>query len=288
MALKFNLKKILVPTDFSARAMGALHYAAAMAKHSDAEIVLLHVVEQYEHNTDLGQVIDLTETLRKAIQDKLIEIKNENMDLWGIKISVEVASGKIYKQIYRTLQNKDIDLVVMGTHGSSGIDSFEKFILGSNAYRIVRMAQCPVITVRHAREEVSFKKVVLPLDTTKETKDKVASAIKIARVFGATIHLVGVSSRFEELRLGAEKLQDQLEDVAWSIQDAGVPVVTEYLKSENVVKAINNYAKKIEADLIMIMTAEESAIAEFALGSSARKIITESHIPVMSIKPGYQ
>lgn len=288
MPLKFNLKKILVPTDFSARAMGALHYAAAMAKHSDAEIVLLHVVEHYEHNTDLNQVIDLTETLRKAIQDKLIEIKNENMDLWGIKISVEVASGKIYKQIYKTLQKQDIDLVVMGTHGSSGIDSFEKFILGSNAYRIVRMAQCPVITVRHAKDEVSFKKIVLPLDTTKETKDKIASAIKIARVFGATIHLVGVTSRFEELRLGAEKLQNQLEDVAWSIQDAEVPVVSEYLKGDNVVKAINKYAKQIDADLIMIMTAEESAIAEFALGSSARKIVTESHVPVMSIRPGYQ
>lgn len=290
MTLKFNLKKILVPTDFSENAMGALRYAAAMAKHSDAEIILLHVIEDYEHNVNLNQVINLNETLRKAVSDKLMEIKNENMDLWGIKISVKIDNGKIYRKINRTIEQEGIDLVVMGTHGISGFESFEKFILGSNAYRIVRMAtSCPVITVRNGRAaEVSFKKIVLPLDTTKETKDKVASAIKIAKIFGSTIHLVSISTRLELLGSTHEKLRDQLDDVAWEIQDAGVPVVTEVRKSENVAKSVMDYAEKIDADLIIIMTADESKLTNFAFGSSARTVISESKIPVLSIRPGYK
>ncbi len=288
MTLKFNLKKILVPTDFSDNAMGALHYAAAMAKHSDAEIILLHVIEDYEQNTNLNQVINLNETLRKAVADKLLEIKNENMDLWGIKISVRIDNGKIYRRINSFLENENVDLVVMGTHGSSGFENFEKFILGSNAYRIVRMATCPVITIRDGKHHTNFKKIVLPLDTTKETKDKVASAIKIAKVFGATIHLVSVSTRLEMLTSSHEKLRDQLEDVAWEIQDAGVPVVTEVRKSDNVAKAVMEYAEKIDANLLIIMTADESQLSNFAFGSSARTVISESHIPVLSIRPGYK
>lgn len=288
MTLKFNLKKILVPTDFSDNAMGALHYAAAMAKRSDAEIVLLHVIEDYEQNTNLNQVINLNETLRKAVADKLLEVKNENMDLWGIKISVRIDNGKIYRRINRLLETEEFDLVVMGTHGSSGFESFEKFILGSNAYRIVQMATCPVITIRHAKENTEFKKIVLPLDTTKETKDKVASAIKIAKIFGATIHLVSISTRLEMLTNWKEKLNEQLDEVAWEIQDAGVPVVTEIRKSESVAKSVMDYAEKIDADLLIIMTADETKLSNFAFGSSARTVISESQIPVLSMRPGYK
>lgn len=288
MALKFNLKKILVPTDFSAHAMAALHYAAAMAKHSDAEVILYHVVENYEHNVDLNQVINLNETLRKAISDKMLEIKNENMDLWGIKINVMIENGKIHKKIYKVLKEENIDLVVMGTHGSTGMESFEKFMLGSNAYRVVRIAECPVITVREAPENVAFKKIVLPLDTSKETKDKVASAIKIARVFSATIHLVSVSSRFDEFMTGWDKLKKQLQEVKIQIEEAGVPVVQEAIRNDNVAKSVLDYAERVEADLVIIMTAEENKLAEFTLGSSAKKIITQSPIPVLSIRPGYK
>lgn len=249
---------------------------------------MLHVVENYEHNVDLNQVINLNETLRKAISDRMLEIKNDNMDLWGIRVNVKIENGKIHRMINKVLEAEHIDLVVMGTHGSTGMDSFEKFMLGSNAYRVVRSAECPVITVRQAQEGVAFKKILLPLDTSKETKDKVTSAIKIARVFGATIHVVSVSSRFDEFMTGKEKLKKQLQEVSEQIEEAGVPVVKKAIRHENVANSVLEYSHEIDADLIIIMTAEENKLAEFALGSSAKKVITESPIPVLSIRPGYK
>lgn len=288
MALKFNLNKILVPTDFSEHSLSALHYAAAMAKHSDAEIILLHVMENYGDNVALNQVINLTDTIKKAVNDKLMQIKTDNVNLWGIKITVRLETGKIHTAITDILAKEGIDLVVMGTHGSSGIDSIEKYLLGSNAYRIIRVAECPVITVRESKGEVHFKKIVLPLDTTKETKGKVASAIKIAKVFGATIHIISVSTRWDEWRVGGDKMKKQFEEVSAEIQKAGVPVVTKVIRKDDIAESVLAYAQQVNADLIIIMTSAESKLAEFTVGSSARDIISESMIPVLSIRPGYK
>ena len=281
--MKFNLKKILVPTDFSPHSLSALHYAAAMAKHSDAEVILLHVLENYSENTALSQVINVTEAIKKAVTNKLTEIKNNNMDLWGIPISVRMETGKIHKVIIDLVDQGGVDLVVMGTHGSSGIGNLEKYIVGSNAYRIVRVANCPVITVREevGRQEggVKFGNIVLPLDTTKETKDKVKSAIKIAKVFKAKIHLISV---------GGPKLKEQLEEVGKKIILSGVPVVTKIIKGKDVSKAVVDYAAEVNADLIIIMTREESQLIEMTLGSNARKVVEQSMIPVLSIHPGYE
>jgi nucleotide-binding universal stress UspA family protein len=288
MALKFNLKKILVPTDFSEHSLGALHYAAAMAKHSDAEIVLLHVMESYAENVALNHAINLTDTIKKAVNEKLMQIKTENMDLWGIKISMRLENGKIYKVITDVLEEEKIDLVVMGTHGSSGINTLEKYILGSNAYRIIRVAECPVITVRESKEEAKFKTIVLPLDTTKETKDKVASVVKIAKVFGATVHVISVSTRWDEWRIGGDKMKAQLEEVSEEIKKAGVLVVSKVIRKEDITESVLDYAKSVNADLLVIMTSAESKLAEFTVGSSARTVISESSIPVLSIRPGYK
>lgn len=288
MALKFNLKKILVPTDFSPHSLSALHYAAAMAKHSDAEIILLHVMENYQDNAALNQVINVANAIKKEVNAKLMQIKTENMDLWGIKITVRLESGKIYKGITDVLNEEGIDLVVMGTHGSSGVDSIERYILGSNAYRVIRVAECPVITVRESKEATKFKTIVLPLDTTKETKDKVASAIKIARVFGSTIHVISVSTRWDEWRVGGDKMKNQLEEVSAEIKKAGVPVVTNVIRKEDIANSVLEYAKEVSADLIIIMIRAESKLAEFTVGSSARDIVSESPIPVLTIRPGYK
>ncbi|MDX2001752.1 MAG: universal stress protein [Chitinophagales bacterium] len=128
--LKFNLKKILVPTDFSPHSLNALHYAAAMAKYSDAEVVLLHVIEHYQENTAINHIIDVNAAIKKEINKKLMEIKNDNTDLWGIPINIRLENGKIHKIIHHIIEQEGVDLIVMGTHGSSGVGDFGKFLLG--------------------------------------------------------------------------------------------------------------------------------------------------------------
>src|SRR6187399_2676121 len=129
-----TINKILVPIDFSEISIHALEYAALIARQAEAEILLLHVFESYSHNTMLEMVVDFTDIMEKGIQDKMDEIKSKNANLKGVTIHSKVATGKIHSEIERVAREEDIKLIVMGTHGVSGVTNIAKFIIGSNAY----------------------------------------------------------------------------------------------------------------------------------------------------------
>ncbi len=282
MSIKFDLKKILVPTDFSTLSLSALHYAAKIAKHSDAEIVLLHVMETYEQNVELNAVIDLDKLVQEAVDKKLTELKNQNIDLWGIPIRVELQKGKVYSRIRKYVRDSKVDLVVMGTQGAKSIS---RSVLGTNASRTVQFAACPVITISREQDKPDFKKLVLPLDTTKETKQKVDAAIKIAKVFGSEIHLVSVSTYLEEFTGGVGRLEVDLKEVGSRITEEGIAVKVKTLRYESVATAVMEYSQKIDADLVLIMTRQEGRLNDMFIGSSARKLISESKVPILSFQP---
>jgi nucleotide-binding universal stress UspA family protein len=283
--LKFNLKKILVPTDFSELSMTALRYAAAMAHHSDAEIILLHVMQPYEHAAALKNIIDFESVVQKAVEAKMQEISRQKSDLLGLPIHVKVVQGKVYEEVEKYATDESIDLVVMGTHGAGGIGDLERFVLGTNAYRVVHVSKAPVITLREAKENIVFENIVLPLDMTKETKQKVDQAIKIAKVFGSTIHVISVTTFFDEYRYNVSEIKAQLQEVADKVSDAGIKVMTAMLRHDDIADSINEYSKTVNADLVIIMTRQEGKVNEFVIGSSARKVITECKVPVLSLRP---
>jgi nucleotide-binding universal stress UspA family protein len=283
--LKFNLKKILVPTDFSDLSLTALRYAASMAKHSDAEITLLHVMQPYEHEAILNKIIDFKGTLQKAIQEKLNEIKKATPDLLGVPVTVKIVEGKIYEAIENIVKEEDLDLIVMGTHGAGGLGNLEKYVLGTNAYRTVHVSGCPVITLREVKEKIAYDNIILPLDMTKETKQKVDTAIKIAKVLGSTIHVVSVTTFVDEFRYNLSEIKGLLQEVADKVKAAGVKVVTEMLRHDDIADSILKYSEEVNADLVVIMTRQEGKLNDIVVGSSARKIITKSKVPVLSLRP---
>lgn len=283
--LKFNLKKILVPTDFSELSLTALRYAASMAKHSDAEIILLHVMQPYEHEAILNKIIDFKGTLQKAIEEKLNDVKASNSDLLGVPVRVKITEGKIYESIEKIVSEEELDLIVMGTHGAGGLGNLEKYVLGTNAYRTVHISGCPVITLREIKEKVAYENILLPLDMTKETKQKVDTAIKIAKVLGSAIHVISITSFMDEFRYNVTEIKNQLDEVAEKVSAAGVKVFTNMLRNDDVADTVIEYSQEINADLVIIMTREESKLNDMVVGSSARKIITESKVPVLSLRP---
>jgi nucleotide-binding universal stress UspA family protein len=283
--LKFNLKKILVPTDFSDLSTTALRYAASMAKHSEAEIILLHVMQPYEHEAILNKIIDFKGTLQKAIQDKLNEIKVNTPDLLGVNVRVKIVEGKVYETIEKIVKEEDLDLVVMGTHGAGGLGNLEKYVLGTNAFRTVHVSGCPVITLKEVKDKITYDNIVLPLDMTKETKQKVDTTIKIAKVLGSTVHVIAVTTFVDEFRYNITEIKGLLDEVADKVKEAGIKVVTKMLRNDDIADSITEYAADINADLVIIMTRQETKMNERVLGSSARKIITGSKVPVLSIRP---
>lgn len=281
--MKLSIKKILVPIDFSDISLNALDYAATIARVSGGEITLLHVVESYSYNTKMKQAIAMNDILEKGINDKIDEIKQSSKHLAGVKIKSKVKSGKIHDQIQKVATQINADLIVMGTHGASGVRNIGKYILGSNAYRTLSNSPCPVLSIREQKNNIRFKDIVLPLDSSKETKQKVSMAIEWAKLFESTIHVIAVTAFFQELLVEFKDMKKMVEDVTAMIEKAGVPYTSKLIREKGISESVINYAEKVNADLIFIVTKKSSTLTDMVMGSAARTVVSDSSVPVLSI-----
>lgn len=280
-----HISKILVPIDFSDQSIIALSQSYNLAREYNADIALLHVIED---SGALGSIFSSQqdESLRKDIQVKLDELASGVEKKTKRKVETLIARGKAYEKIAEVAQMLDAIFIIMGCsavpHGIKG-----RFI-GSNALRVVRESSIPVISVKGKHHRDGCKNIVLPLDLTKETREKVSKAIEIAKLGNrAAIRVVSVLFTTDEFVVN--RLTRQLSQVKNFIEKEGVECTAEIIKGskgeDSLAKNIIDYANKVEGDLIMIMTQQEVDFTEFFIGSSAQEIILNSDIPVLSIVP---
>jgi nucleotide-binding universal stress UspA family protein len=149
-----DLHRILVPTDFSKFSQSALTYGAAFAEKFGAELHLLHVVQDLalfipDAITVAPPIAPPVEQFLAAARAAMERVVEEN-DLKRLNVRPEVREGTPFYEIIRFAQETNIDLIVMGTHGHSGL---AHVLLGSTAEKVVRKAPCPVLTVRHPEHE---------------------------------------------------------------------------------------------------------------------------------------
>jgi nucleotide-binding universal stress UspA family protein len=148
-----QLKSILCPTDFSEYSRNALRYALALAGAFGAKVILLHVIEpiqvpvEYNFGISLGPEIDESSeaALRRKLHD-LVDIAHRAT----VDVEERLVRGAPFAEIVRCARDEKIDLVVIATHGLSGI---AHLLLGSTAEKVVRKAPCPVLTVKHPEHE---------------------------------------------------------------------------------------------------------------------------------------
>jgi nucleotide-binding universal stress UspA family protein len=152
-----DLHRILVPTDFSKSSANALTYGSAFADKFGAELYLLHVVQDLALFVPeaimlappmVPPVEQFVAAARAALDRAVRDLATAN-----VRIIPEVAEGTAFEEIIRFAREKNIDLIVMGTHGHTGL---KHLFLGSVAEKVVRRAPCPVLTVRHPEHEFVF------------------------------------------------------------------------------------------------------------------------------------
>ena len=277
-----SASKILVPIGFSKQSLIALGQACNLAKIKQSKVVLLSVIEEQSMIESLF-LDDKTDELKNKVQLKLENIAEEYQARYSIDIDVMVAKGRVYEQVNEVSQLISADLIVMGTNGAS--TRVKKFI-GSNAERVVRLSRCPVITIKGDYHRDGCQNIVLPLDLEKETKEKVTYALEYARYWNATIRVVSVVLKNNsEAR---EKLSKNLIQVKNFITNANVECTAELLEGEEkqtLGDFVFNYQKKVDADLIIIMNKKEELSFTNNISVTARYIINNSQVPVMSIRP---
>lgn len=276
----FKIEKILIPIDFSETAFIAIEHAAYIAQTFKAELVLLHVVERHWEQFSIIQpemVVPNPSEITNIIEKKLEQIAADVFSKYNVKSTSITSNGSIFSEIISVADEHDIDLIIMGTHGTKG---FVEFFIGSNTYKVVTQSFCPVLSVQKHAEKVGFKNIVLPIDDSLHSRQKVTPAVTFAKAFGATIHIVGLHESG-----GDKKFELKIEQIEEYVKKSGLQCTRKIFKDTNQAKISQEYAKAINADLIIIMTDQDENITGRLLGSYAQQIVNHSAIPVISIPP---
>jgi len=282
MSQTSDKKMILVPIDFTEITFVALDQALNLAKVINGSVTLIYVIEDHGFFNKYISSKEQDE-IKKNTEAKLNELSSSKSEESGIEIKTMIAKGKIYEKINEIAEMVNATLILMGTSGSMGIMKF----IGSNTLRVIRESKIPVISIKGKEIKEGLETILLPLDLTKETKEKVAKAIWLSKLYGgASITVVSVATTSDSALLSKIKRQEQ--QVKNFLQEKGIQCTTEQISdtgNKSLSETILDYAGEVDAGVIMIMTQQETDITEMFIGSLAQAIINNSEIPVMSVVP---
>lgn len=277
---EFKVDRIVVPTDFSESAYVAIDHAVDLAKKFEAEITLIHVLETGAYQGIFSPSKKTEYSELEETQTKLQEDAHKLETDTGISVSQEVVRGRIHEEIVRLGEEHKADLIVMGTHGSSG---WEEFFVGSNAFKVVTQSSVPILTIQDQATSPDCTSIILPLDTTAETRQKVPYAAAMAKKFGAAVHMAAlISDDTKEVRHDFEIKNNHIKEY---FEREGVEYTESTLVGSNLATMTMNFAESKKGNLIVMMTEQESNLTGFLMGPFAQQIVNHSKIPVLSISP---
>lgn len=269
------MKTIIVPLDFSNESLAGLNMSMMLAEKSGANIQMVHVISKNADNN-----IELFEKENQLAKRKFEEIVLKCKESGKINCALDytIKEGKIFSEISDYADKFEDSLIVLSTHGESG---FDEFFIGGNAYKIISQSKHhPVITVRKSRISSNIDKIVLPLDITRQTREKVPFTVKLAKLFNSEINLITVKS--SHLKSIDNRLHKYAEQVSSYLEAHKINHSVEHLYGSNLTDTILDYAVSVNADLISIMTEQEKSVSNLLLGTYAHQMINKSYIPVLA------
>lgn len=254
---------LLIPIDFTEQSILAIKQAYNLAKYTHSRIVLLHTYEKVgeERYEELKAITKQTEA-ESGVPTEFTNVK-----------------GDIYSEVPRIAEEINATLVIVGLESQMSA----KNIIGSSASKMIRECTVPVISIRGKEHKDGCENILLPLDLSRESREKVDVAVQFANYFGASIRILGVFS------LSDAAYENQLlaysHQVKQYIKGKGISCSNKSIASDSVAETIVEYANKIESDLIVIMNKPNLSIKEFFSGTEAQKVVDISNLPVMTINP---
>ena len=256
--MDYKFKKILIGYDNSRASEVALDKALQTCRAFGSDLYVVNVKTP------------------KSTQGDYSAIVNEKALRYGVKIHYIERRGNVSKEIAGTERDIGADLIFMGAHGKKG---FQPYWVGSNTGRVVSASSCPVITVQEDAANMSFKDIILPLDDSMETRQKVPYAVVMAKGFNATIHVLAISKdKSEDTKRRIEAYSRQTEIY---FDERNVPYTLELRQGINVPQGCIDYAVEKKAGLIMMMTGTDGG--GWFMGTYAQQLINHSTIPICAI-----
>lgn len=294
-----RIGKILFPTDFSDCAKQAFPFALFFTREFQSELHMLHCVD-LDKDKPYGSIIhhlpnieEIFSSLKEDIDKKMTE-RIETHETEGLNIiKAKVQENYSSDAILTYSKKNDIDLIVMGTHGRRGLGYA---FLGSVASEVVRMANCPVLTIREKKENKPFigeGYILVPVDFSEHSIKALQYACEIAMKYNSRLDIIHV---IEEVaypeaygiaksitKIIKEKSHKELQKICQEVVGSKVKYYT-YAVAGNSPYEILNFAQKNKSELIVISTHGLTGLKHFLLGSVAEKVVRRAPCPVFTVK----
>lgn len=277
------MKKILVPIDFSEHSEFALEVAAMIAKKQKAEILVIHMMGLSEAviNKDEARKVMEAVYYMKLAQKRFTEFLDKDY-LKGLKVTDMVHNYKVFSELNDIAQELKIDLIIMGSHGSSGLS---EIFVGSNTEKVVRSSEIPVLVIKNRIKDFQFENVVFGCDFDSEGINTYRKAMKFFSLFNARVHLLYINLPAERFRSTAE-MEERVREFIFEADHGSFDNLENvvYRANYSVEEGIFTYCNKINADVVAVATHGRRGLSHFFFGSIGEDIANHSDIPVITFK----
>lgn len=293
-----KIHSILVPLDFSEFSMKALEYAINLAEKYFSQITLLHAIVLFQDDIDEEERLQEYEDMIRKREENIREYFTKNqreIERKGITVKSEIIRGiSAADTILEFINKLPIDIVIMGTHGRSGL---KHLFQGSVAEKVVRLSPVPVLTVHRSTQNFCLKRLLVPIDFSLHSKKAIDFAISLADNFNANIDFVHVieqdihpsfyaSGIYSISQIDKDLKNRVIENMKAFVEDQLNPdIKAEYVVCEGKShKEIINLSKEEKTDMIVIATHGLTGMDYILLGSTTEKVVRWANSPVLTVK----
>ncbi|MCG8411623.1 MAG: universal stress protein [Bacteroidales bacterium] len=257
---------LLVPWDFTEVAESALQHALKFAKRLNNKITLIHVVKS-----------------SKKGEEALVELNKDIEELnkkYNVELEPLVLEGSLFHVISDYASENNVSMVIMGTHGIKGMQKFT----GSYALKVIVGSKIPFLVVQDdPAKKDEFKDVVFPLDYRSEAKQKLQWALFLVKYFDVKINIIIPTLKDRSLN---NKLMANVHFAEKILGKYNCSYELHKVEESNIAERSIEFAQKINADVMLIMTTKGIGITDYVLGTQEQYIIANTaKIPVMVVNP---
>ncbi|MGV3656695.1 MAG: universal stress protein [Chitinophagaceae bacterium] len=265
------MKTIIIPTDFSSAADNAMHYGAQLAQHLQAQLLLLHVYMVPITMNDMPVLMVTAEELKGGAEEGLMRCKSELEAAYpGLSIKTESRLGDVVDELKDMCEHLNPQLVVMGTHGSSGL---ERILFGSNAVSAIKNIKHPVIVVPAQFPYKKIETIVLAADLNAANETAKFRLLQTLQLLKAQLHIVHVTT------------EDELENIQPAIvqQLQSLSPVYNTIESKDISLGLQQYIEQVGADMLVVLPHEHSMLESFFLKMHTKDIVRHAQVPVLTL-----
>jgi nucleotide-binding universal stress UspA family protein len=290
-----SLGTILVPHDFSAHSDAALRRAVELARTAKGRLHLLHAYAWPVRGVmpyDMAMPAGVWDAIRQGTLEKLEEIRTD-VAKQGVPVTAEVSAQLPVEAIVAAAEKHTADLIVLGTRGLTGL---KHVVLGSVAERTVRLAPCPVLTVKEGDTGGPLRRIVVATDFSVPGDHARDVGVSLAKQLGAEVHLVHAfdvplalvtpyevavpDGLISESRQAARRKLDASTE---AVRKQGV-TATAHLSEVPAAPAIADVAREVKADLVVVGTHGRTGLKHVLLGSVAERTLRLAPCAVLTVK----